>query len=246
MNDKTLLVTGGSRGIGREICFKFAENGYKNIIINYLENHSAAEDTAGKIEKIGGNAELIPANLIYPDEIDDLFDKISTRGFKIDVFVNSAVKAVFKPVIETKPNQYDFMMNANARSFWYCCKKVLQVMRSGSIIAISSRGANRIIPGYGILGPAKATLEALVKYIAYELASKNIRVNGVCSGFVETDAVVNLPQIKLIREFVKSNTPTAKICSSRDIANAVYMLCTPDASAIIGQVINVDGGLSLI
>lgn len=246
MNEKTLLITGGSRGIGREICIKFAEKGYKNIIINYLENHSAAEETADMIEKIGSKAILIPANLIYLDEIDIIFDKIASMGLEIDVFVNSAVKAVFKPIIETKPNQYDLMMNANARPFWYCCKKVTEIMNPGCIIAISSRGANRIIPGYGILGPAKATLEALVKYIAFELAGKNIRVNGVCSGFVETQAVADLPQIDLIREFVESNAPLGKICSARDVANAVYMLTTADASAIIGQVINVDGGLSLI
>lgn len=242
---KVALVTGGSRGVGAAAAIKFAREGFSKIIINYLENEEAARKTAAEIEKAGAQACPIAANLTDPDEIDRLFERIESLSGAIDVFVHSASNAPFKKLIDYKPNQFDFVMNIMVRAFVYCVQKAAPIMRDGLVVAISSAGSSRVVPGYGAIGPAKAALESAVRYFAAELGDKGIRVNAVLAGLISGSGSAFMPQIEKIEEFVRETSPAKRVGTAEDVANAIYMLSTSEAAWINGQIITADGGFSI-
>ena len=243
---KTVLITGGSRGIGRAIALRLATGGEcGQLFINYVQNQRAAEDTCKEIESQGVQSIPIRANLAYPDGVDQLFDEISEKSQRLDALIHCAAINVFKPLIETRANQWDLIMNINARGLLLCSQRAAAMMDGGHIVAISSWGGQRVVPNYGALGPTKAALEAVIRYLAVELASKDIRVNGVLGGLVATDSLEGFPESSSIQHEVLSRTPGGRLGLPGDIAGIVNFLISPDAQWICGQLIVADGGYSL-
>jgi enoyl-[acyl-carrier protein] reductase III len=242
-----ILVTGGSRGIGRAISVRLARGNGHTIFVNYLQNETAAAETLQLVEAQDSRCILCPANLSSPDEIDRLFDLVRQHTNRLDGFVHCAALNAFKPLAAVKPNQWDLTMNIDARGFLLCAQQAASLMRSGGrIVALSSLGATRVMPNYGAQGPTKAALEAIVRSLAVEFAPNGIRVNCVAGGLVETDSIRKFPNADRLMREVVAHTPCGRIGVPEDIAGAVAFLMSSDADWICGHTLVVDGGMSLI
>lgn len=248
-NDKVTAITGSSRGIGSAIAQYFAFEG-AHIIINYVHNHDAAEETAEIIRKSGRQAVTIRANIGKIDGLERLFKFIEKEFGKLDIFIANAASGFNRPALEQKPTGWDHTMNVNARSLLFGTQMAVPLMEKsggGKIVAITSPGAERVLPDYIAVGSSKAALNALVRYLAVELAPKNIHVNGVAPGIVETDALKHFSFMQdsgVIFRAVE-NTPAGRLVTPEDVAGVVAFLCSESAEMIRGQIITVDGGFSL-
>lgn len=248
--DKVVLVTGSGRGIGREIALHFARNG-AHVVVNFFRNREPAEGTAADIRKSGRRALVVKANVGDLDDINGMFDQIENEFDGLDYLVSNAASGYNRPVMEQRPKGWDWSMNINARSLLFSAQRAVPLMEKrggGAIVSITSAGAVRVIPDYVAVGASKAAQEALVRYLAVELAPKNIRVNAVSPGVVETDALRHFDFVRKdegIIERVVANTPAGDLVSKEDVAGVVAFLCSPAARMICGQVIVVDGGISL-
>jgi enoyl-[acyl-carrier protein] reductase III len=235
---KTALVTGSGRGIGRAIAIYFARNG-ADVIVNFFRNRAPAEETAVEIKNLGRRALLVKADVGNLDDVDRLFDETERAFGGLDIFVHNAASGYNRPAMAQKPKGWDWTMNINARSLLFAAQRAVPLMEKrggGSIISISSPGSGRVMPDYVVVGASKAALEALTRYLAVELSPRNIIVNAVSPGIVETDA--------LIQKAIAS-TPAGRLVTPEDVAGVVGFLCTPAACMIRGQVIVVDGGYTL-
>ena len=248
LKNQVALITGASRGIGRAIALRLADMG-AHIAVNYVRNQEAAEETAKAIAQKGVKAITFQANVGDPKAIDELVKQTVLQLGAVDIVVHSAALGAFKPVHLLKVNQWELSLDTNAKAFYILAQKTIPLMQQrggGSIIGISSLGSHRIIPNYGAIGVSKAALETLVKYLAFELAPRNIRVNCISGGLVDTDALKFFPGYDLFKEEVVKRTPAGRIGQPEDLAKVVGFLVSPHAGWIIGQTIVVDGGLSLI
>lgn len=242
------LITGGSRGIGRAISLRLAEQA-DTIIVNYVRNEVEAEKTKKMVEERGAKCVLAKANMFYTAEIDRLFDLINENVDTLDVFIHSAALSSFKPLTQIKANQWNFVMNINTRAFLLCAQKCIPLMEgktNGKMIALSSLGSLRVIPNYGALGPTKSALESVIRYLAVELAPMGIQVNGVNGGLIETESIKHFPDAADFIKGATQNTPAGRIGTPDDIADVVVFLLSDAARWIYGQNIVVDGGLSLV
>lgn len=248
LKGKTALVTGASRGIGRAIALKLAGQG-SNIVLNYVRNQEAAQETEKQLLDLGVEVLPFQANVGDPKAIDELVQAALSRFGGIDILIHNAALGAFKPVHKLKLNQWDLSLDINSKAFLLLSQSVLPIMeqkKEGIILAISSLGARRFIPDYGAIGISKAALETLVKYLAVELAPKGIRVNCVSGGLVDTDALKSFPRYEELKKEVIRKTPAGRIGEPEDIARVVAFLASPESSWIYGQTILADGGLSLI
>ncbi len=243
--DKIALITGGSRGIGRAIATILAQNDVQTLFINYLENDEKAEQTRLFLEEKGVKVHLLKSNLGFPNDINALFETVESLTDRLDYFVHCTALTTFKPLLAVKTNQWDLTLNISARSFLQCCQKCVPLMTNGgSIVAISSTGSQRYNPNYGALGVAKMTLEGIVKYLAVELADKNIRVNGVVSGLIQSDTLPPFPQIEEVINETLRRTPANRLGTPEDVAELVLFILTK-AKWLYGQNIILDGGYCL-
>ncbi len=246
--DQIALVTGASRGIGRAIALRLADMG-AHLVVNYVRNEEAAKEVVNLINQKGVKALAVQANVGDHKAIDELVKSTVLEFGGIDIVVHSAALGAFKPVHLLKMNQWELSLDVNAKAFYLLAQKTIPVMEQrggGSIIGISSLGSHRIIPNYGAIGVSKAALETLVKYLAFELAPKNIRVNCISGGLVDTDALKFFPGYDAFKEEVVKRTPAGRIGQPDDLAKVVGFLASPDAAWIVGQTLVADGGLSLI
>src|SRR4030095_15818508 len=181
---RSVLVTGGGRGIGRAIALRFAEAGAQ-VFVNFFVNREAAEKTANDVEVRGGAAHLLQADLKEPGEIKRLVAEVERRAGHLDVVVSNAASGVLRDGLELSAKQWDWVMATNARAFLILAQEASRIMTfGGRIIALSSLGSRRVIPGYASIGASKAALEGLTRYLAVELAAKGITVNAVSAGAV--------------------------------------------------------------
>jgi len=246
---KVALVTGSGRGIGRAIALRLAQDG-ADVVINYHRNQAPAEETAALAREMGCRALVVKANLSKIEDIELLFDEISKAFDGLDLFINNAASGFNRPAMEQKVSGWDWTMNVNARAFLFAAQQAVPLMEKrggGQIVSISSLGSARVMPDYVAVGASKAALESLTRYLAVELAPKNIVVNAVAPGLVLTDAlqhfsVLGNPQVI---ERTIANTPSGRIVTPEDVAGLVAFLCSPEAFMIRGQVIAIDGGFTL-
>ncbi|HEY3185124.1 MAG TPA: SDR family oxidoreductase [Gaiellaceae bacterium] len=235
-----VLVTGGSRGIGRAIALRFARDGAERIALGYLRNDAAAEATAEELRALGAEVTLVRGNVTS----ERVVDEVRALG-PLDVLVHNAATGVIRPALETEDKHWDWTLNANARALLSLARAAASSMPEGSsIVAISSLGAQRVLENYVLVGTSKAALEALVRYLAVELAPR-IRVNAVSGGVVETGALEHFPNRDEMLRAGRAN-PVGRLVSPEDIAGAVAFLCGPDADMVRGQTLIVDGGFSLL
>ncbi|HEY59072.1 MAG TPA: enoyl-[acyl-carrier-protein] reductase FabL [Anaerolineae bacterium] len=246
---KIALVTGSGRGIGKAIALKLAENG-ADVIINYVHNQTPAEQTAQRIRKIGRKAIVVRANVGKIENLKRLFQTIEMEFSALDIFISNAASGFNRPALEQKPEGWDHTMSVNAKALLFGAQLAVPLMEKhggGKIVAISSQGSLRVLPEYIAVGASKAALEALVRYLAVELAPKEISVNAVSPGLVKTDALKHFSTLsnRDVIPRVLANTPAGRLTTPLDIANVVAFLCSPQAKMIRGQVIVVDGGFTL-
>jgi enoyl-[acyl-carrier protein] reductase III len=242
-NGKSVLVTGGSRGIGKGIALRFAELGAARIALSYLRNDRAAEETAEELRKLGAEPILVRGNLGEPDKAAALVEQAG----QLDILISNAATGVIRPLLELEEKHWDWTMNANARALLSLTRHAAPSMQPGSsIVAVSSLGSQRVLDNYALVGTSKAALEALVRYLAVELAPRDIRVNAVSAGLVETGALDYFPNRDEMLAWYERRTPAGRLVGPRDVADAVCFLCTPDAAMIRGHTLVVDGGYSLL
>ena len=239
---KSVLVTGGSRGIGREIAKRFAALGAARVAIGYLRNDRAAEEAATEIEALGAEPVLVRGNV----SSSKVTEQVTSLG-PLDVLVHNAATGVARPALETEDKHFDWTMAANARALIALTRAAAPAMPAGSsIVALSSLGAQRVLENYVLVGASKAALESIVRHLAVELAPRGIRVNAVSAGVVETDALDAFPNREQMLSWSKSRTPAGRLVEPGDLAGAVCFLCSPEAEMIRGQTLIVDGGFSLL
>ncbi len=247
--NKVALVTGSGRGIGRAIALHFARNG-ADVVVNFFRNRAPAEETVHEIEALGRRALLVKADVGDLDALNHLFDEIEQTFGGLDIFIHNAASGYNRPVLEQKPKGWDWTMNINARSLLFAAQRAVPLMEKrggGRIVSISSPGSSRVLPDYVVVGASKAAIESLTRYLAVELARKNIIVNAVSPGIVETDALKHFAVLadgNIIQKAVAA-TPAGRLVTPEDVAEVVAFLCTSAASMIRGQVIVVDGGYTL-
>lgn len=242
---KVALITGGSRGIGRAITLKLASEG-ADVIINFLRKKSTAEETAREARSKGVTVHTIKANVGEIDKIDAMFSEIEEKFGRLDIFISNAASGVARSAMDLDDKAWQWTMDINTRAFLLCAQKAARLMKNGGkMVSISSLGSRMAFPVYTAVGVSKAALEALTRYLAIELAPQGICVNAVSAGAVETEALKlyagdpNLPQP------LWKTTPAGRMVLPEDVANVVAFLCSEEANMIRGQVVVVDGGLSV-
>ncbi|QDI92754.1 enoyl-[acyl-carrier-protein] reductase FabL [Salicibibacter halophilus] len=245
--NKVALVTGSSRGIGREAAIRLAKEGY-DVAIHYARSKKGAEETARQVEEHGSKAFIVKANVSKKEKIDEMFATLEEEFGRLDVFVNNAASGVLRPAMELEENHWDWTMNINAKALLFCAQRAVPLMEKnggGRMVSLTSIGSIRVLDHYSAVGVSKAALESLTRYLAVELAEKNIRVNAVSGGIVDTDALAHFPNRDELLEDSRAKTPAGRLVERSDLADAVLFLLSDRASMIRGQTIVVDGGISL-
>jgi enoyl-[acyl-carrier protein] reductase III len=239
---KSVLVTGGSRGIGKAIALRFARDGAARVAIGYLRNDRAAEEAAEELRAAGTEPVLVRGNV----SSERVIGEVRSLG-PLDALVHNAATGVIRPALETEDKHWDWTMNANARALLALARAAAPSMPSGSsIVAISSLGSMRVLENYVLVGTSKAALESVVRYLAVELAPRGIRANTVSAGVVETGALAHFPNRDDMLEMGLERTPAGRLVEPGDVAGAVAFLCSPNAEMIRGHTLIVDGGFSLL
>jgi enoyl-[acyl-carrier protein] reductase III len=248
LEGQVILITGGSRGIGRAIALRLAREKPAHIVVGYCMNYTAARQTANDLDQLGVSASIFGLDVSKVDLIEGMFSQINEDHGRLDIFVSNAARTTFRPAMKLNARNWDKVMDINARAFLLGSQQAAKLMRAsggGRIIGISSLGSRSYIPDYAALGAAKAVLESLARYLAVELAPENINVNVVSAGFVDTASMRLAPDYDKLVEYVKSRTPANRIATPEDVANVVAFLCSPESDWIRGQTLIADGGFSL-
>ncbi len=240
---KYILVTGGSRGIGRAICLRLVSFNMP-IIINYNSNHVSANETKSLIEQMGGSAELLPFDVSSKSEVEKAIDtwEQSHPDDYIAVLVNNAGVRRDNVMFMMSDEEWHHVLDVTIDGFFYLTRCLLKHMmprkRGGRIINIASLSGVKGLPGQTNYSAAKAALIGATKALAQEVAPRNITVNAVAPGFIETDMTKELPT-----EELKKLIPLGRFGKPEEVASIVAFLASDEASYITGEVININGGL---
>lgn len=243
LNGKVVLITGGSRGIGKAIAIKLAS--YKaNIVINYTSNKEHALKVKEEIESYGVKSIVIKCDVSKSDEVNNMIEEVVKEFGQIDILVNNAGITRDGLLMRMKEEDFDSVIDINLKGVFNCTKSATKYMmkkRYGKIINISS-----VVGLIGNAGQAnycasKAGVIGLTKSSARELASRNINVNAIAPGFIDTDMTSVLNEN--LKETMLKNIPQNRFGSPEDVANLVLFLASDMSSYITGQIINVDGGM---
>jgi enoyl-[acyl-carrier protein] reductase III len=242
---KTALVTGAARGIGRAISHKLAAAGC-DIVANYYNSHAEAEALCVELRALGRRALAVKASVGLPDSVDEMFDELKKEFDRIDIVVSNAASGVLKPTIEMTLKHWRWCMETNALALNLLAQRAVPMMPAGGrIIAMSSLGSQRALPNYGFIGASKAALESLVRSLAQELGPRGVRVNAVSAGVVDTDALAYFPNRDQLLESFRERAPAGAELTPQAVADAVYLLCLPEAEMINGHTLFVDGGFAI-
>jgi enoyl-[acyl-carrier protein] reductase III len=241
-----ILITGGSKGIGRAIALRFATRG-NAVFVNYHRDDEAAESTAQEIRAQGADAHLIKGDVGTPEGARRVVAEVAQRTDRLDQLVHGAVDPYAAPALEADLQRFTEAAHVNGLALLYLLQPALPLLAEGStIFFLSSRGSHTVVPNYVGIGPAKALAEALIRYLAVELAPRGIRANVVSAGALPTDALRALvPDLDERLAAMAAANPTGRNVDFDDVTAIVEFLASPQARMIQGQVVMVDGGLTL-
>ncbi len=247
LTNKVALVTGGSRGIGRAMALRLAEMG-ADVAINFWRNRKAADAVVKEIEALGRKGAAYRANVASEEQLHDLFEELEKEFGKLDILISNAASGVLKPAVELTSRHWQWTMDINAATLLHLIQHALPLMgdRGGKVVAISSLGSVRAIPNYAAVGASKAALESLVRHLAVELAPKNVNVNILSAGVVDTDALKHFPNRDHLLDNSMEKTPAGRLTTPEDVADVMSFLVSDFAKMIHGQTITVDGGYSIV
>lgn len=245
MEKQTAIITGAARGIGRAIALRLARDGV-NVVINYTSAEKEAEETAREAEKLGVQALLVQADVSKEEEVEQLFEKALTLTGRIDILINNAGITRDNLILRMKEEDFDRVIEINLKGSYNCMKKASRIMlkqRYGRIVTISSVVGLRGNPGQVNYAASKAGVIGMTKSLAKELASRNITVNAVAPGMIETKMSEQMSEAA--KKQMLSMIPAGRIGRPEDVANAAAFLAGEEAAYITGQVLCVDGGMAV-
>ncbi len=243
-NARTVVITGGSKGIGRSVAYRFAEENAKIIIIHFDPSDDACNETIDQLSANGVTAESYRADISSFEVADSLFREILEKHEKIDVLINNAGITRDTLLLRMSEEIWDDVLRVNLKSVFNCTKAVIRPMsqqRSGAIVNISSVVGQIGNFGQSNYAASKAGIMGFTKSIAREVAGRGVNVNAVAPGFIDTEMTQVIPE-KAKENFLKQ-IPFGKMGKPEDVAEAVYWLCSNAAGYITGQVIHVNGGM---
>lgn len=243
LSGKVALVTGGSKGIGRAIVLKLSGLGAE-VIINYGSDGNSAEELARAVLHNGDKAHVEQADVSKVEEIVKLFDTAITRYGHLDILINNAGIATYKPIADFSEDEFDTIMNLNLKGLFFCCREAAKVMAdNGCIINIGSTVTRVMLPTYGAYAATKAAVEQITKVLAWELGERGIRVNTVSPGPVDTELFRAGKTDEQIRQFAGLSA-LGRIGTPEEIAHMVGQLVDVQAGWVTGQNILVNGGFA--
>src|SRR5215472_9986102 len=237
-----ILITGGTRGIGRAISLQFARAG-ASVIANYLRNQKAADELKGIADREALSIQLCRADLTNPQGLDQIQRCIEDAPGSITGLVHCAATGVHRTISELNVRHFDWTFSLNVRAFF----ELMQVLMNrfserSSVVVISSIGARRALPYYSLVGASKGALEALARHLAVELIPRGIRVNIIAPGMVKTEVWNALPEAENRIGTAINHTPIQRLVTPEEVALAAHFLCSPASMGIVGQTLVVDGG----
>ena len=244
--DKTILITGGTRGIGRAISLRFARAG-ATVIANYLRDEKAAEHLKVVAAEEGLTIALCRADLTNETGLEQLDRSLQECGPHLSGLVHCAATGTHRPIEELTERHFDWTFNLNVRAFFKLIKLLLARFSKGSsIVAVSSWGALRALPCYSLIGSSKGALEALARHLALELAPRDIRVNILTAGAVLTDVWKAVPDSETRIAETLRRTPAGRLVTAEEIAYGAQFLCSDAAAGVIGQTLVFDNGAGIM
>jgi len=246
LSGRRALVTGGSRGIGRAIAERLAAAG-ADVAINYMRRKAAAEEAAAAVSALGVRCVVVRGNVAEDEQVERVVDEAAGALGGLDIVVSNAATGVLRPALELTRKHWQTTMDTNAFALLALARRAAPTMgEGGRVIALSSLGASRAIPDYAAVGASKAALEALVRQLGAELAPRGITVNAIRAGVVETEALDFFPAREAILEASRARTPSHRLVTAEEVADAALFLASPLARAVTGQVLVVDNGYSVV
>jgi NAD(P)-dependent dehydrogenase (short-subunit alcohol dehydrogenase family) len=253
LTGKHALVTGSSRGIGRGIALKLAQEG-ATIAVHYCQNHKAAADTLERIREVGSDGVIVQADVSRVEDVRRIFAEVRATFGALDIFVSNArseLGTFYEPPLEISLDKWELAFNSQARAFLIGAQEATSLMQQGGrIVAITFApgGETGSWQSWIAMGSAKAAMESACRYFAVALAKRGITVNAVSPGLTEDSVLNSLPDeaVELARTWHRQWTPMGRLGTPADVGNAVALLCSDEAGWITGQTIRVDGGASLM
>ena len=242
---RTAVVTGGSRGIGRAICLELARRG-ANVVFSYAGNTAAAEATRKELEALGVQTRAVQGSVADPAAVKTLIDTAVKELGSLDILVNNAGITRDNLILRLTEQDFDAVLDTNLKSAFLCCKEAARRMvrqRYGRIVNLSSVVALRGNAGQTNYAASKAGLIGLTKSLARELAARNVTVNAVAPGFIDTDMTAVLPET--VRTGMTQGIPAGRAGQPEDVAQAVAFFAAEQSSYLTGQVLCVDGGMAM-
>ncbi|WP_131778796.1 enoyl-[acyl-carrier-protein] reductase FabL [Legionella bozemanae] len=243
---KVGLITGGAKGIGKATALKLAQAG-SDIAIVYYNSSDEAQALLEELHAMGRKAIALQANVADHQSVKEMFAQFHEHFNRLDFLISNAASGVLKPALKMSTKHWRWCLETNALALNHLATEGHSLMPKGSrIIALSSLGASRAIPNYAFIGASKAALEALVRSLSLELAVDGITVNSVSAGVVDTDALKHFPNREQLLDEYQARSLADRPLTTQDVANAIYLLCLPEASMINGHTLFVDAGYSQV
>lgn len=239
---KVALITGGARGIGRATALKLAQEG-ADIVIVYFNSSDAADDLVKDIEALGQKALALQANVADEGSVKEMLVQFRQHFSRLDFLISNAASGVLKPALKMSTKHWRWCLETNALALNHLVVNSFDLLQPGGrVIALSSLGAERAIPNYAFIGASKAALEALVRSLSLELAPKGVTANTVSAGVVDTDALKHFPNREQLLDEYQARSLGGRPLTPADVADAVYLLCRPEAHMINAHTLFVDAG----